>query len=193
MQVFGYLQPNFDLKISDSPLTRVAEFKYLDRCVADRKLSWSRHVEFISKTATKAVGVLFRKFYRHGSSKTLLRMFLAVVRPLLEYAAPVWDPRQLGLISTLERIQKLALRMCAKDWSASYEDLLIRFDLPTLKQRRKLLKLCFFYQVRSGSFFFPNAPVSASPMDPRLRNFNPSRLRGPTPHTLAYDSSFFCF
>ena len=62
---------------------------------------------------------------------------------------------QLGLISTLERIQKLALRMCAKDWSASYEDLLVRFDLPTLKQRRKLLKLCFLYQVRSGSFFFP--------------------------------------
>ena len=24
-----------------------------------------------------------------------------------------------------------------------------------------------------------------------IRNFNPSRLRGPTPHTLAYDSSFF--
>ena len=135
--------------------------------------------------------MLFRKFYRHASSKTLLRMFLTVVRPLLECAAPVWDPHQLGLISTLERIQKLALRMCAKDWSASYEDLLVRFDLPTLKQRRKLLKLCFLYQVRSGSFFFPNAPVSASPMDPRLRNFNPSCLRGPTPHTLAYASSFF--
>ena len=44
-------------------------------------------------------------------------MFLAVVRPLIacEYAALVWDPHQLGLISTLERIQKLALRMCAKD------------------------------------------------------------------------------
>ena len=26
-------------------------------------------------------------------------------------------------------------------------------------------------------------------MDHRLRNFNPSRLSGPTPHTLAYDSS----
>ena len=81
--------------------------------------------------------------------------------------------------------------MQLKDWSASYEDLLVRFDLLTLKQRRKLLKLCFLYQVRSGSFFFPNAPVSASPMDPRLRNFNPSRLRGPTPHTLVYASSFF--
>ena len=106
------LQPNFHLKIGDSPLTRVAEFKYLGVWLTE-KLSWSRHVEFISKTATKAVSVLFRKFYSHASSKTILRMFLTVVRPLLEYAAPVWDPHQLGLISTLERIQKLALRMCA--------------------------------------------------------------------------------
>ena len=97
------LQPSFDLKISDSPLTRVAEFKYLGVWLTEKL----RHVKFISKTATKAAGVLFRKFYRHASSKTLLRMFLAVVRPLLEYAAPVWDPHQLSLISTLERIQKL--------------------------------------------------------------------------------------
>ena len=51
------LQPNIDLKIDDSPLTRVAEFKYLGVWLTE-KLSWSRHVEFISKTVTKAVGVL---------------------------------------------------------------------------------------------------------------------------------------
>ena len=48
----------------------------------------SRHVQFISKTATKAVGVI-QEIYQ-ASSKTLLRMFLTVVRPLLECAA-VWE------------------------------------------------------------------------------------------------------
>ena len=118
-------------------------------------------------------------------------MYLAVVRPILEYAAPVLDPHQQGLIASLERIQKIALRMCAKDWSVSYENLLLRFNLPTLQQRRKLLKLCFLYQVRNGHFFFPNSPVAPSPMDQRLRSFNPFRLGGPTPHTVAYDNSFF--
>ena len=56
-------------------------------------------------------------------------------------------PHQLGLISTLERIQKLALRICAKDWSASYEDLLIRFDLPTLRWRYTVTRLMIFIAV----------------------------------------------
>ena len=80
--------------------------------------------------------------------------------------------------------------MCVKDWSARYEDLLINFNIPSLKQRRKILKLCFLYQVKNGFFFFPNAPVYDSPMDSRLRNFNPSRLSGPSSRTLAYDRSF---
>ena len=42
---------------------------------------------------------------------------------------PVWDPYQQNLIATLERVQKMTLRMC---WSASYEDLLLQFNLPTL-------------------------------------------------------------
>ena len=56
-------------------------------------------------------------------SKTCLKMYLAVVRPL--YAVPVWDPytSKVWLHTSLERIQKLALRMRAKDWSTSYEDL----------------------------------------------------------------------
>ena len=42
----------------------ITVFGYLQEVT--EKLSWSRQVEFISKTATKAVGVLFRKFYRHA-------------------------------------------------------------------------------------------------------------------------------
>ena len=42
----------------------ITVFGYLQEVT--EKLSCSRQVEFISKTATKAVGVLFRKFYRHA-------------------------------------------------------------------------------------------------------------------------------
>ena len=36
------LQPNFELKIGDSSLARVAEFKYLSVWLTE-KLSWLRH------------------------------------------------------------------------------------------------------------------------------------------------------
>ena len=82
-------------------------------------------------------------------------MYTVMVRPLLEYAAPEWDPYQQNLIAALERGQKMALRMCANNnWSANYEDLLLQFNLPSLRQRRKLLKLSFFFQIHNDNFHY---------------------------------------
>ena len=53
-----------------------------------------------------ALGYLYRKFYRHANSSTLLQLYLAYVRPHLEYAAAVWDPHQQGHITSIESVQK---------------------------------------------------------------------------------------
>ena len=138
------LQPLSVLKIDDTPLAQVPKFKYLGVWLSER-LDWSIHVQAITKSAARTVGMLYRRFYKHASSRTLVKMYTVMVRPLLEYAAPVWDPYQQSLIAALERVQKMALRMCAKNWSANYEDLLLQFNLPSLRQRRALLKLSFFF------------------------------------------------
>ena len=64
----------------------------------------------------------------HRQELALVKLYTVMVRPLLEYAAPVWDPYQQSLIAALERVQKMALRICAKNWSANYEDLLLQFN-----------------------------------------------------------------
>ena len=145
------LQPLSILKINDTLLAQVHKFKYLGVWLSER-LDWSIHVQAITKTAAWTVGMLYRRFYEHASSNTLIKMYTVMVRPLLEYAAPVWDPCQQNLIAALERVQKMALRMCAKNWAANYEDLLLQFNLPSLRLRRKLLKLSFFFQIHNGNF-----------------------------------------
>ena len=186
------LQPQAPLVIETTPLVRVSEFKYLGVWLSE-KLDWSYHIQAITKTAVKTVGMLYRRFYKFASTQTLVKMYTTVVRPLLEYAAPVWDPHQQSLKAALERVQKLAIRMCAKDWSASYYDLLSDFNLPTLNERRKLLKLSFFYQIQNGHFHCPSSSVHLNPMDLRLRNHDSTRLAigGPAPHTCSYDASFY--
>ena len=52
---------------------------------------------------------------------TILKLYTALVRPHLEYAAQVWNPYQKKDIQCLEKVQKFALRMCAKDYHASYQ------------------------------------------------------------------------
>ena len=118
-------------------------------------------------------------------------------------------PHQQGQITSFERIRKLALCMCAKDWSARSEDLLICFNLLTLKQRScyhiGILSSCSAHSATSSALFslskykrssffhkkiflLSYVPVADSPMDIRLWSFNPYHLSRPT---LGYDCSFF--
>ena len=80
--------------------------------------------------------------YKFCDKATLLQLFTSLVRPHLEYAAPVWDPHLQRDIQLLEGVQTFACRMYTKAWKAGYEELLSTLQLPSLSNRRLFLKLC---------------------------------------------------
>ena len=129
----------------------ISEYKYLGVLLTS-SLDWSKHVTRVCKNARQQVGILYRKFYGHCNSSTLKQLYLSYVRPHLEYAAPVWDPHQQGLINSLESVQKFALKLCTKNWNASYDETLSNCNLPTLANRRRLLKVIIF--ISSYRFYF---------------------------------------
>ena len=55
----------------------------------------------------------------------------------------------------LRKYKSLALRMCAKQWDSSYDDLLQLFSLPSLQQCRIFLDLCTMFKIVNGLFYFP--------------------------------------
>ena len=69
----------------------------------------------------------------------------------------MWDPHTKRDINLLEGVQKFALRVCFKQYSGSYEDLLSMANL--LKERRTFLKLCAFYKIYMGYFIFSHSLV----------------------------------
>ena len=138
-------------------------------------LNWSMQVSEVCKKARQQVGILYRKFYPSANSLSLLQLYLAYIRPHLEYAVPVWDPHQRGLISSLERVQKFTLKVCTKSWSSGYESLLQSCNLPTLACRRRYLKLCLLYKVVNGQLTFPVVPIVPR-SQARLRVRNTSTL-----------------
>ena len=79
------------LHINNLVLEKVAFIKYLGVWLS-HKLTWNNHVGEVCKVASQQVGVIYRKFYRHSSSETLLQLYMSFIRPHLEYAAPVWPP-----------------------------------------------------------------------------------------------------
>ena len=82
------------------------------------------------------------------------------MRPLLEYAVPIWDPHLEKDIAALESVQRFATKVCTKAWEdVDYDERLCTLNLPTMKARRYSLKLCFLYKLLNGLAFMPNSLV----------------------------------
>ena len=70
-----------------------------------------------------------------------------LVRPLMEYAAPVWDPHLRKDQDFLESTQKFACKMITKSWDKGYNEFLNMTNLPSLAGRRLYLRLCSLYKI----------------------------------------------
>ena len=105
--------------------------------------------------ARRLLGLLYRKYYCYSNYQTLLRLYVALVRPHLEYACEVWHPHLTKNINALESVQKFAQKMCTKQWSTPYQALLAITNVPSLKSRRCYLRLSLLQKIKNGTFFFP--------------------------------------
>ena len=152
--------PTFELCLGDSHFhTRSSHYKYLGVTFSSN-LSWSLHISNICKKTRKHIGMLYRNFYRFADSQTLLKLYTLLVRPHTEYACAVLDPHLSKDILAVENTQRFALRVCHKDWRASYESLLSRCGIPHLSTRRNFLKLCWLFNIFSGRIVLPCSPSS---------------------------------
>ena len=159
---FNSLPP---IVISDTIIDRVFSFKYLG-LIFTPNLSWSSHIQSTKKKAQKIIGLIYRQFYTHCSSSTLLTLYKLLVRPILEYAAVIWDPVFHTNSNSLESVQHFALKIVSKSWFSDYSSLLSIYNLPTLNQRRKRAKMIQLYKEKFNLSHILESPlksVSASP------------------------------
>lgn len=137
---------SFDIYISGTLLNQVSSLKYLGFYLTS-DLRWSKHITLMCSTARRKLGYIYRKFYKFSHSSTLLILYKAFVRPILEYGAPVWDPHLNKDLQAIESVQRFATKICLKNWSMPYPDRLKLLDLDSLYTRRKGAKLCLLYKI----------------------------------------------
>ena len=88
-----------------------------------RDLSWSNHVDVIVNKANKALGLLKRAV--DSKNKEIFSMlYKSLVRPILEYACPVWSPHLAKDILAIEKVQRRASRIALgqKHHEMQYEE-----------------------------------------------------------------------
>ena len=121
--------------IGDQKLECVSSAKDLGIHVANT-CEMSLHVEKISKTA-HAILSQVRRATAIRDSRTFPMIYKSFVRPLLESAAPVWNPTKREDVNRLEKVQKRALRMISDLGGLSYEERLKKLGIQSLEDRRR--------------------------------------------------------
>ena len=135
--------------------------------------------------------MLFRNFYTYCDSQALHVYFKLVIMPHLEYGCVVWDPHLSKDITAIEDVHKFALRVCSKQWRASYECLLSTFHTSSMSERRLKLKLLTLYNIIHGNILLPSSPLALRHTPYPFRTTNHHQLVVPLCHTNAFKFSFF--
>ena len=76
-----------------------------------------------------------------------------LVRPKLEYAAPIWHPYHESQIGQVEKVRRTAARWTCRRWrnTSRVGDMLDDLEWPSLETRREQSSLTFFYKIHSGT------------------------------------------
>ena len=100
-----------NILIDGKVVERVDHVKLLGITLSN-DLTWKRHVDNIVKKAGKRIYMLYQ-LKRAGVNKAdLVTIYISVVRPVVEYACPVWHTNlPIYLSENIEMIQKRAVRV----------------------------------------------------------------------------------
>jgi len=101
----------------------------------DENLTFEDHICKKVKKANALMGVI-RRTFNHLDKEVFKQLFVSIVRPHLEYGAPIWNPHHKHLITLVENVQRRATKQIPGMRNLSYKERLKLLLLPTLEYRR---------------------------------------------------------
>ena len=86
--------------------------------------------------------------------ETKVAAYQALVRPQLEYAAPIWKLHHQTEIDRIEKVQRTAARWACRLWrnQSHVGEMLEELQWPELQERRQQASLTVFYKIHNNLF-----------------------------------------
>ena len=124
--------------------------KYLGITI-HKQASWDSHINAITAKANKTLGFL-RQNLKISSPQRREKAYLALVRPILEYASSVWELCTKKHIDTVESIQRrVAYFVLNHDHNTSSVSTMInQLNWVTLQQRQRMVRLVELRKMRNN-------------------------------------------
>ena len=103
----------------------------------------------VAATARRLTGQIFRSFKSRKAS-VILPILKTIIRPVVEYATPVWNPCLQKDIAEVEKVQRQVTRYIDGFRNLPYHLRLQSLNLPKLATRRLYLDLLECYKIVHG-------------------------------------------
>lgn len=137
----------------DKNISRVSTFKLLGVQISS-DLSWDAHIKYMITKVHPRIYYLCAAKKGGLPCDVLVQIYLTFIRPVLEYASPIWSGLPKCLSEELERIQKRCCRIIGIPTST----------FPTLSERRDEATIRTFTKILRDSSsplhcFLPLAPT----------------------------------
>jgi hypothetical protein len=97
----------------------------------------------------KVTGMMLRAF-KSRRQNVILPIYKSLIRPLLEYCTPVWNPGLKSDIAEVESVQRQITKRIVEVRGLPYAERLKVLALPTLEQRRLYFDLMECYKILHG-------------------------------------------
>jgi hypothetical protein len=112
-------------------------------------LKWKQQVIASAARANSMLG-LIRNTFKKFDIRLVRILYMVYVRPLIEFAVPVWSPMLKGDMNLLEKIQHRVTRMVPGLRKLPYSERLEKLGLTTLEERRTRGDLIQTYKIFNG-------------------------------------------
>ena len=121
------------LIIEGEIINQVSETKFLG-VIVDSKLSWTNHINYISKKISKGIGIL-NKARKYLPRSCLTTLYYSFVYPYLNYCLEVWGKSTENVMSKIFKLQKRAVRVISNEvWRAHSEPLFDKLKILPIKK-----------------------------------------------------------
>lgn len=118
----------------------------------DSVLSFRPHYDHICNNANRLLSFLLRNTKPFRNAASLVILYNALVRSILEYCSPIWYPIYDIHVDRIESVQRRFARCLSSKYGLrrklpNYSERLCRFKMMSLEDRRRVSDLCTLHRI----------------------------------------------
>jgi hypothetical protein len=143
---------DLNITINDDSINVDNDVKYLGVYVSN-DLSWDKHISNVCRKLGHGLQIL-RRLQGIVPVNDMVTIYKTIIQPHIDYCITIWGYAPKCQLKRVQRLQNKIFRLITDDysWDTSPRDILSKFNIPSISQRRDYFNGINVFRCLNGSF-----------------------------------------